>query len=80
MRCCMFKSGRGVGSGYTILKGATEYVPAAFEGFVGQIAIDVDKTRDIFPQKANDAQRWLIDKLGLLITHALPIIPRAVIA
>ena len=28
MRCCMFKGGEGVGSGYTTLKGAAEYVPA----------------------------------------------------
>lgn len=32
MRCCMFKSGGGVGSGYTILKGAAEYVSADLEG------------------------------------------------
>ena len=71
MSCSMFKGGRGVGNGYTILKGATEYVSAASDGSVGQIAIDVDKTRDICPHKVNDAQRWWIDiLLGFLITHA----------
>jgi len=32
--CCMRKGGGGAGSGYTILKGAAEYVPADFNGSV----------------------------------------------
>jgi len=67
----MFKGGVEVGSGYTILKGAAEYVPTAYDGFVGQIVIDVEKTSDIRPDKFTDALRWLIDTLGLLITHIL---------
>ena len=51
----MFKGGGGVGSGYTILKGAAEYVPADFDGAVGQIAIDITKTKDIRPEKVNAA-------------------------
>ena len=60
MRCCMFKGGGGVGSGYTILKGAAEYVPADFDGAVGRIAIDTTKTNDIRPEKVNAAVQCLL--------------------
>ena len=60
MRCCMFKGGGGVGNGYTILKGAAEYVPADFNGSVGQITSDLDKTKDIRPEKVNAALQWLL--------------------
>ena len=55
MRCCMFKGGGGVGSGNTILKGAAEYVPADFDGSVGNIAIDPTKTKNVRPEKVNAA-------------------------
>ena len=45
----MWKGGGGVESGYTILKGAAEYVPADFDGAVGLIAIDTNKAKDIRP-------------------------------
>lgn len=59
MRCCLFKGGGGVGSGYEILKGAAEYVPADFDGSVGSIAIDPDKTAGIRPDKVDAAVEWL---------------------
>ena len=71
MRCCMFKGGGGVGSWYIFITGAAEYVPADFDGSVGKVNIDVDKTRAIRPDKINDALRWLIDILGLLTIHTL---------
>ena len=60
MRCCMFKGSGGVGSGYTILKCAAEYVPADFDDAVGRIAIDTTKTKDIRPEKVNAAVQWLL--------------------
>ncbi|CAB1102612.1 unnamed protein product [Ectocarpus sp. CCAP 1310/34] len=69
MRCCMFKGGGGVGSGYTILKGAAEYVPADFDGSVGQIAIDSSKTKDIRPEKVNAAVTWLVDNNPLVAKY-----------
>lgn len=43
-------------------------MPADFDGSVGQIAIDIEKTRDIRPDKVNDA-------LQLLIGHS-PLVKR----
>lgn len=74
----MFKDGGRVGSGCTIIKGATGYVTVAFDGSIRQIIIDIEETRDICPHKINDVHRWLIDILSLMITHVLPIIPRAI--
>ena len=59
MRCCLFKGGGGVGSGYQILKGVAEYVRGDFDGAAGSIAIDKSKTKYIRPEKVNDALRWL---------------------
>lgn len=69
MRCCMFKGGGGVGSGYTILKGAAEYVPADFDGAVGQIAIDVSKAKDIRPEKVDAALKWLLPNNPLVAKY-----------
>ena len=60
MRCCMFEGGGGVGSEYTILKGAAEYVPADFDGAVGRIAIDTTKTKNIRPENINATVQWLL--------------------
>lgn len=59
MRCCLFKGGGGVGTGYQILKGAAEYVPGDFDGVTGSIAIDRSKTKDIRPDKVDEALAWL---------------------
>lgn len=59
MRCCLFKGGGGSGSGYQILKGAAEYVPADFDGAAGSIAIDPSKTKNIRPHKMDPALEWL---------------------
>lgn len=69
IRCCIFKDGGGVRSEYTILKGASEAVSAAFDSSVGQIAIDVDKTREIHPDKVNDALQWLVGLNPRFGTH-----------
>lgn len=59
MRCCLFKGGGGVGSGYQILKGAAEYVPGDFDGSAWSIAIDKSKTKDVRPEKVDEALAWL---------------------
>lgn len=59
MRCCLFKGGGGVGSGYQILKGAAEYVPGDFDGAAGSIAIDKSKTKDVRPEMVDEALTWL---------------------
>lgn len=69
MRCCMFKGGGGVGSGYTIVKGAAEYVPADFDGSVGNLAIDPTKTKDIRPEKVNAAVQWLVQNNPLVAKY-----------
>ena len=69
MRCCMFKGGEGVGSGYTILKGAAEYVPADFTGAVGRIAIDATETKDIRSEKVNAAVQWLLVHNPLVVKY-----------
>ena len=69
MRCCMFKGGGGVGSGYTILKGAAEYVPADFDGSVDNIAIDPTKTKNVRPEKVNAAVQWLVHSNPLVAKY-----------
>lgn len=71
MRYCMFKGGGGVGSGYTILKGAAEYVPADFDGSLGQIAIDLEKTKDIRPDKVDAALQWLLQNNPLVAKYLI---------
>eukprot|EP00904_Undaria_pinnatifida_P002719 jgi/Undpi1/12448/HiC_scaffold_5.g02119.m1 len=69
MRCCMFKGGGGVGSDYTIFKGAAEYVPADFDGSVGNIAIDPTKTKDVRPEEVNAAVQWLAQNNHLVAKY-----------
>jgi hypothetical protein len=47
------------GTWYQILKGVAEYVPGDSDGAAGSITIDTPKTKDIRPEKVNDALRWL---------------------
>lgn len=69
---CVFQGGGGDWSGFTILKGAAEYVPADFGGSIGHITIDVETARDIRHDKVNNALRLLLGH-NPLVNHFLAV-------